>query len=286
MPKLKYKSKHKSSSKKKKHHSDQRHRHHHHHHHSQRHYSPPTIYDDDNQGSVPPTQAFKTTEEQEWREKLFEAMVDDEDPFYTFYNETNTSSSNYSDPHHMTDDAYADYMNQGMYRKRHADEIAQQEARRQAKAKRRQEKEQAQRKMEQEQEEHQQFMEKIRQQDRQRRLERDRQAYKQQWDRILLLQQQPKQQQQEEGTTMHRRHDVPWPVLGSHRITRENVRAFLVDHTTKELRQEQLRYHPDKFMTRIRLIFKGSDDDMDWIRRKDNEVSGWLNELWAERNGS
>ncbi|CAO3593927.1 unnamed protein product [Absidia cylindrospora] len=202
-------------------------------------------------------------------------MVDDEDPFYTFYNETNTSSS-YSDPHHMTDNAYADYMNQGMYRKRHAEEIAQQEARRQAKTKRRQEKEQAQRKMEQEQEEHQQFMEKIRQQDQQRRLERERQAYKQQWDRILLQQQ----------DSMTHRRDVPWPVLGSHRITRDNVRAFLVDHTTKELRQEQLRYHPDKFMTRLRLIFKGSDDDMDWIRRKDNEVSGWLNELWAERNGS
>jgi hypothetical protein len=265
MPKLKYKSKsskhHKSSSKKKKDHS-----HRHHSHHRPRHYTPPTLYEDD-EGSVPPSQASKSTEEEEWRQKLFEAMVDDEDPFYTYYDD---SSSN-PQSQQMSDDAYADYINQAMYRKRHADEIAQHEARLRARAKRKAEKEEAQRKMEEEQKKHeQQVHDTMRREDRQKQLQRGLDRYTLLWERL-----QP-------PAAITNRRDVPWPTVGS-RITLENVRAFVVNHTTKQLRQEQLRYHPDKFMPRIQQLFKGSQGDLEWIRQKDNEVAGWLNELWAER---
>ncbi|KAI8089383.1 uncharacterized protein BX664DRAFT_379302 [Halteromyces radiatus] len=254
MPKLKYKSKkshkHKTSSKKKR----------------RQHYSPPYIYEQE-----PPPQAFKKTEEQEWQEKLFEAMVDEEDPFYTFYDTNSGPSTN--DPHYMSDDAYADYINQGMYRKQHAEELAQQEARRQARAKRRQEREEANRKLEQEHLEQLKRHERIRQEETQQRLKKYLEQYTLQWNTF------------NNNKIITSLRDIPWPTLGS-RITRDNVRAFLIHHTPKQIRQEQLRYHPDKFIPRIKSIFKGSEKDLDWIQRKDNEVSGWLNELWTERNES
>ncbi|KAI8097294.1 uncharacterized protein BX664DRAFT_326048 [Halteromyces radiatus] len=218
-------------------------------------------------------------------------------------------------PHYISNHAYANYINQGMYCKQHAEKLAQKEER----AKRRKDMQEAWEKRKEEMEESsrkleasmrklnesmrkleesmkkleesikklkqvlEKFLEQLKRHKRIRpeltpqKLRKYRKQYILQWDTFI--------QQLNNNNTMTDLRDIPWPTLGSP-ITRDNVRIFLIHHTPKQIRQEILRYHPDKFIPRIKSIFKGSKKDLDWIQKKDNEVSCWLNELWTERNGS
>ncbi|KAI8091306.1 uncharacterized protein B0P05DRAFT_526930 [Gilbertella persicaria] len=256
MPKLRFKD---DDKKKKK----DKHRHSHHKRHKEKPYKPPTLYEEES-GWVPPSTSTKYDPDQAWRERLFEAMIDDEgqDPFYSQYTES------YHQPT-MDDEEYRQYIVDGMYRRKHADEIAEKERRKAEKERRKQEKERARKEQER--------LERVYQQlETQRKQESSKASFIEKWNKLESLQ------------TIHKK-DVPWPMIGRE-FTLEAVRQFVIDPTLSEaenkknVRKEQARYHPDKFVTRYMKRFEGSDKEKERVMTHINEISGFLNELWSQMN--
>lgn len=257
MPKLRYKKEKKE--KKEKHHSTSK---------REKYYKPPTLYEEE--GWTPSESSYKDNEEAEWRAHLFDAMMEDEgqDPFYTYYQPTPLDS--------MTDEEHRQYMVDGMYRRKNADKIAEKERRKAEKKKRKQEQEEVRKEQER------QFAEQIRleniykQMEEVKKREANRAAYADKWTKLENLQVVSKQ-------------DIPWPIVGRS-FSLDAVREFVVDsqlsasENKKNVRKEQTRYHPDKFITKYMKRFEGSDKERDRVIERINEISGWLNEIWSQVN--
>ncbi|KAI8365476.1 hypothetical protein EDC96DRAFT_192052 [Choanephora cucurbitarum] len=244
MPKLRFK----ESKRKEKKHSSRRHR--------EKYYEPPTLYEEET-GWIPPSSSPKHDHDQAWRERLFEAMMDDEgqDPFYTQYTQPTPR---------MSDEEHRQYIVEGMYRRKHADEIAEEERRKAERAKRKAEKE----RVRQEQERNDRIYRQLLEQTTQRTRFVDR------WKRL-------------EHLACVRSKDIPWPISGTS-FTLEAVRQFVIDPSAskadnkKNVRKEQARYHPDKFVTRYMRHFQGSDKERERVMAHINDISGFLNELWSQ----
>ncbi|KAI8074973.1 hypothetical protein BC940DRAFT_328579 [Gongronella butleri] len=231
-------------------------------------YRAPFIYDDDD----PQVSAADDASERAWRDKLFDAMTEDQpDPFYTFYDEREEQT--------MDEDQYAAHIRDAMFRKRYAKEIEAEKARERARNKREKERDDAKRRLEEEIERERVRHEAMRKEQDQKKLEErvaaTRTQYDQQWDEL--------QRKIAQKSKIHK-SDVPWPSLDPRRVSKHNVTRFLAAVSTKELRQVQLRYHPDKFLPRLKSAFEGKPNDWEWIREKDHEVASWLNDLWTARS--
>lgn len=229
-------------------------------------YKPPTLYEEEG-GWEPPSSSYKQ-DETAWREHLFDAMIDDEgqDPFYTNYTQPTPSDT-------MTEEEYRQHIVDGMYRRTHADDIAAEEKRQAHKEKKRQEREKI--KLEQER----RHAEQIRLQQaytQLRHLNNSKSDYAEKWKKLDAL------------DVIHNK-DIPWPIVGK-TFSLDSVRSFVVDNSKessemkKNVRKEQTRYHPDKFITRYMKKFKGSDKERDRVLTHINEISGWLNEIWTQLN--
>ncbi|ORX55167.1 hypothetical protein DM01DRAFT_1335468 [Hesseltinella vesiculosa] len=278
MPKLKYKSKRSSrddDDKKKKKKKKKKKRHHSH----ERYYSPPYIYEEEHQ-DLPWSNATKDDEDRAWREKLFDAMADDQpDVLHSqFYEDARPS------PHAMDDDEYAAYIQRGMFEKKYAKEIAHEKRKEEHRQRRKREREEAQRRLEQDIEKERlryeaQLADKEHEHLREH-LSATRATYDDQWQQL-----QESLAASDTTASILKRH-IPWPSLDPRRITKTNVQHFLSQASSKELRQVQLRYHPDKFLPRLQAKFAGPDKDWEWVKAKDHEVSAWLNDLWTSRASS
>ncbi|KAI8377019.1 hypothetical protein BD560DRAFT_61018 [Blakeslea trispora] len=250
MPKLRFKESEKKK-KKEKHKSSRRHK--------EKYYEPPTLFEEEG-GWVPPSGSTKYDPDQAWREHLFEAMMDDEgqDPFYSQYTEPTPR---------MSDEEHRQYIVDGMYRRKHADEIAEKERRKAEKEKRKAEKERARQEQERANRIYQQLAE-------QQAKVSQKAIFAEKWNKL-------------EGLHEIQKRDIPWPISGK-TFTLDAVRQFVIDPTASEadnkknVRKEQARYHPDKFVTRYMRRFRGSDKERERVMAHINEISGFLNELWSQ----
>jgi hypothetical protein len=264
MPKLRYK----EHEKKERKHS--RHDKHTSKHKKEKPYKPPTLYEEEG-GWEPPSNSHKQQGDDEaaWRAHLFDAMIDDEgqDPFYTSYQQPTPSDT-------MTEEEYRQHIVNGMYRRTHAEDIAAEEKRQAQKEKKRQEKEKI--KLEQER----RHAEQIRLQQvysQLKNINNSKADYAKKWKKL------------EEDLGMIYKKDIPWPIVGK-TFSLDSVRSFVVGSLTdnseikKNVRKEQTRYHPDKFITRYMKRFKGSEKEKERVLTHINEISGWLNEIWTQLN--
>jgi hypothetical protein len=269
MPKLKFKEhakkekhsshrhdKHRSSSKSKR---------------KEKSYKPPTLFEEES-GWVPPSSSQKHhDDEASWREHLFDAMIDDEgqDPFYTQYQQPTPKDT-------MTDEEYRQHIVHGMYRRTHAEEIAAEERREAHREKKRKEKERIKLEQERSHAEHIRLQNVYIQLEALRKKESNLADYIEKWKRLETL------------DTIHRK-DIPWPILDK-TFSLTSVKSFVIDpkatpaDNKKNVRKEQTRYHPDKFITRYMRKFKGSEKERERVIVHVNEISGWLNEIWTGLN--
>ncbi|KAI8975395.1 hypothetical protein BDF20DRAFT_836803 [Mycotypha africana] len=233
--------------------------------------SPPHLLEEES-GWIPPSHASK--EDQEWREHLFDVMLEDEgqDPFYTNYNHTPTSSK-----WEMTDEEYRQYIVDGMYKKKNAEKIEAEEKLRRKKNKEQKEKDRIRREQGKQHAEQIRLQNVYRQVERTRNAERARLEYDAKWTKLEQL------------SVITSSKDIPWPVI-SKPYNLESVRSFLIlenatlEETKKRVRKEQTRYHPDKFISKYMKKFEGSDKEKELIIARINDISGWLNELWTQVN--
>ncbi|KAG5637730.1 hypothetical protein H0H81_003440 [Sphagnurus paluster] len=225
-----------------------------------------------------------------------------------------------TDPRHMDDEEYAEWIRMGMYRKTHADEYAEQQRKKAMKAQRREE-EKA-RLLET------QRLEKIAEEERKRkRLEREdrrrhyaREEYESRWKGLLSG---PGPGRGGDDTPAGpprelRFDDIPWPVLAAHRqkpdrkavslsgqpsvslehLTQDAIVEFLIppsrctsradqaqrDAEKKErkdkLRETFLRFHPDKFEGRFMGLVRKSEQEA--VREAIGQVVRSLNALMSE----
>ncbi|TFK74589.1 hypothetical protein BDN72DRAFT_759324 [Pluteus cervinus] len=195
------------------------------------------------------------------------------------------------DPRHMDDDEYAEWVRVGMYRKTHAQEIAEQQRKKEARAARRAE-EKA-RKAETAR------LEKLAEEERkQKKREKDekhrvfaRSEYDRRWKDLL-------DPRDDSGAPLLTFSDIPWPIPSAYTpqassqttismedLTFDAVSSFLLTpHDISErqdrkdkLREAFLRYHPDKFEGRfMRFVEEG---DRENVRQGIGQVVRVLNTL-------
>ncbi|KAI9498664.1 hypothetical protein BDB00DRAFT_799016 [Zychaea mexicana] len=249
-----------------------------------RYYEPPKLYEEES-GWVPPQHNTQHDEEAEWRERLFSAMADDEgqDPFYSQYENYGTGGSSgaggdgRSRIDTMNDEEYRDYIATQMYRKKNAEAIAWEKAIA-AEAKRKEKKrKEAQARAREEEARIQKERERQETIMRQLKIQESRSKYEEQWKHM-------------EMSTVISKKDIPWPIAPGASFSAQSVKEFLVlaasslESNKKNVRKEQLRYHPDKFIHRVLRKFEGTEREKKRLSIKTNEISGWLNELWQELN--
>ncbi|KAF9243160.1 hypothetical protein BU15DRAFT_86553 [Melanogaster broomeanus] len=250
-------------------------------------------------------------EEIRFREKMWGALEDDERldgidfklndyvhiPERWGGSHTGRDKHDALDPHYMDDDEYAEWIREGMWRKKHAREYEEQAQRQAAKA--------AQKAREKEIKAETVRLEKLvsqreerRRKDRQRRREEAyRQFYDRRWKELL----DPQAQEDRPLAFI----DIPWPILAAHsssndrvfnveEITADAVSTFLlpdvgnlVSTASKSdeikrrdrdrLRETMLRFHPDKFEGR--LMQRVLADDRDRVKEAAGQVARILNVL-------
>ncbi|KAF8161318.1 hypothetical protein B0H34DRAFT_781867 [Crassisporium funariophilum] len=278
-------------------------------------------------------------EEQMFRAKMFDAMGDDErlDAIETQFNDfaqvpdrwrtagagerrgNMVENDGYlkMDPRHMDDEEYAEWIRAGMYRKTHAEEYAEQERKKAAKAARRAE--------EKERRAETARLEKAAEEERKRKkLEREsrrwdyaREEYAARW--MALLSAAGDQGSADSNMQSLTFDDIPWPIAAAHRqkpekrrhreedsrqrigveeLTAEAIATFLLpsvggagvgavvpeEERKKErkdkLRETFLRFHPDKFEGRFIKRIKESERQK--VREAIGQVSRVLNTLMGE----
>lgn len=234
--------------------------------HKPKYYTPPKIYEEE-EGWIPPSTSHIDDDEKEWREKLFDAMAEDEGQDAYAYQYDQYAHSSRSREDLMDEEEYRQYIVNGMYRKRHAEEIGAEEALRKERKRQEKERKRAQERMKKEQERQEALLKQV-------MLRDARDVYDKKWEEL-------------ENKSTVTEKDIPWPVRGDD-FTLHGVREFLVDETQpaetnrKTVRKEQLRYHPDKFIHRVIRRFHGKDSTKERVTSRMNEISGLLNELWKK----
>ncbi|KAH7927444.1 hypothetical protein BV22DRAFT_274774 [Leucogyrophana mollusca] len=258
-------------------------------------------------------------EEARFREKMWGALEDDErlDAMEARLNDfahvphrwrgddsmgSQLDDGNSMDPRHMDDDEYAEWIRQGMWRKKHAREYEEEALKKAEKA--------ARRAREKEIKAESARLEKIAEETRKRkRREKDRrrdQEYREEYDRRW------KELLQASAQDIHTLafEDIPWPLAVAHaslitveHLTPEAISAFLIptpitsaptrdtgitvptdDSQIKEkkekLRETMLRFHPDKFEGR--LMRRVVDRDKDRVKEAVGQIARALNTLMGD----
>ncbi|KAL1710167.1 hypothetical protein EV121DRAFT_193408, partial [Schizophyllum commune] len=268
-------------------------------------------------------------EEQAFREKMFDALGDEErlDGIEAQFNDYahvpnrwggsattrervyhDEDSFLHTDPQHLDEEEYAEWVRLGMYRRTHAAEYAEQERQKAAKASRKAE-ERARRK-------ETRRLEKAAEEERRlRRAHKDamrfaeaRERYEERWKELLA--------EQSTDASLLTFVDIPWPILAAHRhhakddknprltvedLTLDSISAFLlpaskpskaentdadaVEEARKKERKERLRasylrFHPDKFEGR--LMKRVHPDHQEGVKEAVGAVVRALNTLMSE----
>lgn len=230
-------------------------------------YRPPKLYE------VEEGYVNNSIEDTSWREHLFEAMMEDEgeDPFYSRYDYYGNNTTRHNN---MTDEEYRQYIVSEMYKKTHSEEIKAEEDR---KARKKKEEKERKNKLKKEQEERERIESIYRQLENVKKNANKKKEYVDQWMMI------------EGGSAVIKKKDIPWPIVGNE-VSLNAIRSFIVDPNAslsdnkKHIRKEQMRYHPDKFISRVISRLESTDKEQKYIINRMNEVSSLLNELWTHMN--
>lgn len=239
-------------------------------------------------------------EEQRFRERMSMAFADDErlDSLEAQFNEFSHVPKRWGgdsarpvydddgdfmklDPRYMDDEEYAEWIRAGMYRKSHAQEYEEARRRKAEKAARRAREKAA-------KEESRRLERQVEEERRQRRRNRDirrrelaRQEYESRWKELLSL----------PPANLHF-DDIPWPIVAPRPsvavedLTLEAVSLFLFsEETTKKdrLRETYLRFHPDKFESRLMKLVKSGEQEK--VRLGMSQVVRILNDLMKQGDG-
>lgn len=178
----------------------------------------------------------------------------------------------------MDEEEYAEYIRDGMYRRKHAKEIAFEEERQRAweeaqekKRKAREEKRLAKKRRREEEEKEQS----------EQRLKLSRLEWEATWSKLMASDVQP-------CCTFH---ELPWPVLSDAKMTKESVHHFLFHDSEKQegskrLRTALLRYHPDRFLSSRHFANLTSKEDQERAREAVEKVAKILSDIVNERRAS
>lgn len=187
------------------------------------------------------------------------------------------------DPRYMDDEEYAEWIRAGMYKKTHAQEHEEARRRKAEKAASRAREKAA-------KEESRRLERQMEEERRQRRRDRDiwrrehsRQAYESRWKDLLSM----------PPAHLHF-DDIPWPVVvprssvAVEDLTPEAVSLFLFSEETKKerkdkLRETYLRFHPDKFESRLMKLVKPGEQEK--VRLGMGQVVRILNDLMKQGDG-
>lgn len=250
-----------------------------------------------------PQPSAKYENDADFNERLFEAMREDEpahdDLYYVPDRWRTTAATNVNangvpftaiqlpEGHAvngLTDDQYAEYMRNGMWRKTHAEALKAAEARDRQRAQREKE---AKHRREQARREEAQRIQKLAQAKRQLQKEKresEREAYRQKWAALIAT---PKDHPLSST-------DFPWPVSASSgSVTKASISDFLFDDEDEaageddsKLRKQALRaavlaYHPDRFDRFVQRVPE-KHNQKEQVKEMGLRVSQILNELLGE----
>ncbi|KAK4190066.1 NF-kappa-B inhibitor-like protein 1 [Podospora australis] len=259
--------------------SSRTHRHHRHHHRSSRsHRSKPP-----SPARSPPPDPFSAPLDPEtaFRESLFDAMADDEgaayweaiygQPIHIYPPPGPSSSSSGGVLESMTEEEYATYVRQKMWEKTHAGLL-------EAKARREKERE-AQKAKEEEARRITKEMERSLQKGEERRRKRQ---WRHKWEEY--------QQKWKEWDGTASDKNFPWPPLVGEEMDLKEVRAFFVNGLNLEelgekefvarLKEERVRWHPDKVQQR--LLGEGKEEADKKVMKRVTAVFQVVDALWGE----
>ncbi|KAH6654021.1 hypothetical protein BKA67DRAFT_563975 [Truncatella angustata] len=251
--------------------SSRRHRHHHHHHrHKRRRDRPRTRSPTPPNPHGPPPLSPETA----FRESLFDAMADDEGAAYWegVYGQpvhlySNQRSGPQGELEQMDDDEYAAYVRQKMWEKTHQG-LLEERARRQEQERQKEDKQKEAHKLTKEMEDS------LRRGDERRK----RKGWRSRWDAYLQA------WSEWDGHV----ETMSWPVAGGSRadISSENVRDFLINgldplaigekEFLAKLKEERVRWHPDKIQQRLGARFDDS------VRQDVTAVFQIIDKLWSD----
>lgn len=172
----------------------------------------------------------------------------------------------------MDEEEYAEYIREGMYRRKHAKDIAFEEDRRKAW-------EEAQAKKEKAREEKRAQKRRLREEkDREeagRALDAARTTWEERWLKVIT---------QNDITS----RDLPWPIYPGPEITKEAVHHFLFhdsekQEASKRLRKALLRYHPDRFFSSRHFTSIASEKDKAAMTLAVEKIAKILSDLVNDR---
>lgn len=253
-----------------------------------------------------PPQSTKYETDAEFNERLFEAMREDEpaedDLYYVPDRWRTTAATNVNSRgatitsiqlpqghsvNGLTDEEYAEYMRNGMWRKSHAEALKAAEERDKARAQREKEARERRERARREEAERLRKLAQAKTQKQKEHIEAEREAYRQKW---TALQASPKDAQLSYA-------DFPWPLnASSGSVSKKAISDFLFASTSAEddvedqvdekLRKQALRaavlaYHPDRFDRFVQRVPE-KHDQREQVRAMGLRVSQILNELLGE----
>ncbi|ORY04187.1 hypothetical protein K493DRAFT_311477 [Basidiobolus meristosporus CBS 931.73] len=242
------------------------------------------LFDELYEGHQPPSSSHKP--DLDWQQHFFDMMAEDEgqDRWDNYFEHRNWRG-NGSRIDALNDEEYRQYMVSGMYERKHAAEIEDKKRREEARKARKREREEVRREWEREEAKLRADRKKKQELKRGIHMEQARKAYYSRWEQI--------RSNRDELNFL----SIPWPTveasekaLGPEAFTASSLREFLIlpqatiSEQRKSIRQEQLRWHPDKFSQ----IFDEritNDKERNMAHRVVQSISQALNELWASLSG-
>ncbi|KAK9761446.1 hypothetical protein K7432_013645 [Basidiobolus ranarum] len=221
----------------------------------------------------------------DWQQHFFDVMAEDEgqDRWDNYFEHRNwRGNGNKIDT--LDDEEYREYVVSGMYARRHAAEIEEKKRRDEARKARKRDREEARKKWEKEESKLRDERLRKREIRREVEMEQARKEYYSRWGQVKL--------DKDELNFF----SIPWPTaevsekaLSSDTFTISSLREFFLSpnitstEQRKIVRQEQLRWHPDKFTQVFGERFSNGKE-RHIIQKSVQSISQALNELWASLN--
>ncbi|KAG9305553.1 hypothetical protein G9A89_003616 [Geosiphon pyriformis] len=217
-----------------------------------------------------------------WLEHLFDQMIGDEgNDFYSnhFASHWESGGSVFYDSNGlqtMSEEEYAAYIRKGMYEKKHKHKLNKQREQQEARHQKFKEKEREKARIFLEEQERNQRRKEKRTLRRQMMMKEQREIYYTRWQNF-----------DSNSQDIIKAKNIPWPIENVKEISKGNLDEFLfsgIENRKQKrtiLRQEQIRFHPDRWLKWLGRMEPGKETQK--IMDRVNEISRLLNTLWEER---
>ncbi|CAG8555239.1 12547_t:CDS:1 [Dentiscutata erythropus] len=214
---------------------------------------------------------FSSMDNEQWRQHLFDVMAEDECDYYpnSYYEERTWDSKGIDN---LSEDDYAAFIRKGMYEKQHEQEL---KDRRKREDEFKQKQRIKQRKLAEMQAEQQRLIR--HEQARLQEIRHERRAlYLALWNQFDV-----------NGQSSIEFKDIPWPTADIKKLSKVSVEDFLLSGIEDNseirsiLRQEQIRFHPDRWHRWIRRV--PTEKQKKKIMETVTEISRTINVLCEEK---